>query len=120
MITMMKPTERGCKMKTVRIFQILFFVALLGIAACFIFLPQTVIEHNCTADTEYKIVYVEKECNTNPIYIIEQCKNLTKEDYRTYWDSVLEDRQEELASNPITEVRPANYVNPCDRAGAVC
>jgi len=107
-------------MKTLTILKIACLILLLGIAACFIFLPKTVVTEDCTNETEYKVVYIEKECVNDIVYVVEQCKNLTKEDYREYHDFVLEQRKEELASNPVKEVRPANYVSYCDRAGVVC
>ena len=73
---------------------------------------------NCENQTEYKIVYVEKECTQDVVYVVEQCNELTKEDYREYHDSVLEERKE-LIGEPV-EIRPANYVSHCDRAGVVC
>lgn len=68
-----------------------------------------------------KVIEVEKECNNDVVYLVEKCNNLDKEDLKEYTNAVLEDNKEEwLANDKKVEVRPANYVSYCDRAGVVC
>jgi hypothetical protein len=108
-------------MKKILLIGVFLLIFLAGCLVGWLLLSKTTIpNYNCTNQTNYSIVYVEKECVQDTVYLIKECKDLTKADYRVYWDSVLEERQEELASNPVTEVRPANYVAHCDRAGVVC
>ena len=106
--------KRGCKMKNNILILIGILVFLLGIL-----LGWLVLSTNVT-----KIVEVEKECDT--ISCIECDEVVPNVVYtctaheREFYDSVLEVRQEELAEGLTSEIRPANYVAHCDRAGVVC
>ena len=108
-------------MKTINILYILcgllFLVAVFCVVAYATYTPQYKFCENETTNN-LSIVYITEECEPETIFI----PKCTAYD-RTYYDEVLEERQElleEYKQTGFPEVRPSNYVPYCDRAGVVC